>query len=144
VLDNLAMPLFRYRIGDVGCRVPAGIACACGRTSERIYVTDGRTASLVTSPSGQRVHPDWFEWLFEEIPGILDWRVHQEAPAALTLSVVRGAAWQDEAERWIHEALLGVDRAFRITIAPVDSLEAPADGRRRRVLSRAPLAWNGL
>ena len=142
-LDNLAMPLFRYRIGDVGCRIPTAVACGCGRTSERILVTDGRAATLVTSPSGQRVHPDWFEWLFEAIPGVLDWRVKQDTSADLALSYVPGVAWRDDAEPWIREAITGLDPAFLVTLERADALPTRADGRRERVESRVPLSWNG-
>jgi len=128
-------------------KIPGGFFKREGRPSEK----ETLTSRLIDRPI-RPLFPDGF---FNEVQVVatvlsLNPEVDSDIPAmlavsaALTLSVVRGAAWQDEAERWIHEALLGVDRAFRITIAPVDSLEAPADGRRRRVLSRAPLAWNGL
>ncbi|MEP7028170.1 MAG: hypothetical protein ABI960_06205, partial [Candidatus Eisenbacteria bacterium] len=142
-LDNLAMPLFRYRVGDVGCRIPAGETCSCGRTADRILLTDGRASTLVTSPGRQRVHPDWFEWLFEAIPGVLDWRVTQDAPTELVLSYVPGVAWRDDAEPWIREAIAGLDPEFTVRIERAESLSARADGRRERVSSRVPLAWNG-
>lgn len=141
-LDNYAMPLFRYHVGDVGCRIPASAVCPCGRTSERMVVTDGRASALLTSPTGQRVHPDWFDWLFEEIPGVLDWRVRQDAPAALTLAIVPGVAWTDTAFAWIEEALHGIDPAFAVTLERVDALPTRPDGRRVRVHSTVPLAWS--
>lgn len=141
-LDNFAMPMFRYRVGDVGCRFPARAMCACGRTSERMAVTDGRASALLTSPGGQRVHPDWFDWLFEEIPGVLDWRVCQESPAALTVAIVPGAAWTDDAFTWIEGALREIDPAFVVTLERVDALPTRPDGRRVRVHSTAPLAWS--
>jgi len=143
-LDNVAMPLFRYKVGDVGCRVPAGAPCACGRTSERMYVTDGRASSLLTSPTGQRVHPDWFDWLFEEIAGVLDWRVTQESSAALTVTIVPGVAWRDEAAEWIVDGLRGTDPAFTVVIERADALPTRADGRRVRVRSTMPLAWAAI
>ncbi len=142
-LDNLAMPLFRYRIGDVGCRIPAGDPCACGRTAERILVTDGRASTLVTSPAGRRVHPDWFEWLFEAIPGVLDWRVAQDTPADLALSYVPGVAWREDAEPWIKEAIAELDSAFTVRLERADALSVRADGRRERVHSVVPLSWTG-
>jgi len=143
-LDNFAMPLFRYKVGDVGCRVPAAAACACGRTSERIHLTDGRATSLLTTPAGQRIHPDWFEWLFEEIAGVLDWRVQQDAPPMVTVQVVPGVAWQDEAAQWITDALHGVDPLLEVTVERVAALPARPDGRRVRVRSSVPLAWSAL
>jgi phenylacetate-CoA ligase len=142
-LDNLAMPLFRYRLGDVGCRIPSTQACGCGRTSERILLTDGRASTLVTSPSGQRVHPDWFEWLFEGVPGVLDWRVTQSSPAELVLTIVPGVAWRDDSEPMLRDAIRELDSTLRVTLEGVESLSARADGRRERVSSSVPLTWNG-
>lgn len=144
VLDNLAMPLFRYRIGDVGCRVPEGPPCPCGRTAERILVTDGRASTLVTSPSGERVHPEWFEWLFEEVPGVLDWRVTQATPAELAIAIVPGVAWRDAAAPWIAETIRGLDPEFEVTLERADRLPLRADGRAEHVTSRVPLSWNGM
>ncbi len=143
-LDNFAMPLFRYRAGDVGCRVPAAATCACGRTSERMHVTDGRASALVSTPSGQRIHPDWFEWVFDEIAGVLDWRVRQEGPSTVTVQVVPGVAWRDEAGHWIEDVLHGVDPLLEVTVERVPALAARADGRRVRVESSVPLAWSAL
>jgi hypothetical protein len=89
------------------------------------------------------VHADWFEWLFEAIPGVLDWRVRQDTASDLALLYVPGVAWRDDAEPWIHEAIAGLDPMFHVTLERSDSLPARADGRRERVVSRVPLSWNG-
>jgi phenylacetate-CoA ligase len=140
-LDNLAMPLFRYRVGDVGCRIPGSQACGCGRTSERILLTDGRASSLVTSPSGERVHPDWFEWLFENVPGVLDWRVTQPAAQDLRLTIVPGVAWRADAEPWLRQTLAELDDGFRVALTTAETLPVRPDGRRERVHSSVPLRW---
>ncbi|MEO6462236.1 MAG: hypothetical protein ABIP29_04110, partial [Candidatus Eisenbacteria bacterium] len=51
VLDNVAEPLLRYAIGDIGRRIP-GPPCPCGRAYERIEVTAGRSSDLFTTPAG--------------------------------------------------------------------------------------------
>ena len=142
-LDNLAMPLFRYRVGDVGVRIPASERCECGRTSERILLTDGRVDALVSSPAGTRVHLEWFEWLFEQVPGVLDWRVTQDEPATLALTIVPGTAWRDEAETWMKQTIRDLDARFIVTVATASGLPPRADGRRERVRSSVPLTWNG-
>ena len=142
-LDNLAMPLFRYRVGDVGVRGPADERCPCGRTSERILLTDGRVDTLVSSPAGTRVHPEWFEWLFEQVPGVLDWQVTQDEPATLALMIVPGTAWRDEAETWMKQTIRDLDARFIVTVATASGLSPRADGRRERVRSTVPLSWNG-
>ena len=142
-LDNLLMPLFRYRVGDVGVRIPVSERCACGRTSERILLTDGRVDTLVSSPAGTRVHPEWFEWLFEQVPGVLDWQVTQDEPATLALMIVPGTAWRDDAETWMKQTIRDLDPRFIVTVATASALPPRPDGRRERVRSNVPLSWNG-
>jgi phenylacetate-CoA ligase len=142
-LDNLAMPLFRYRVGDVGVRAPQDDRCGCGRTSERILLTDGRVETLVSSPAGMRVHREWFEWMIEQVPGILDWQVTQDEPANLQLLVVPGAAWRDDSETWMKQTIRDLDPRFIVSVATATALPAREDGRRERVRSTVPLSWNG-
>jgi phenylacetate-CoA ligase len=151
VLDNRAYPMFRVKTGDIGCRIPEP-ACACGRTSERILLTDGRADELVTTPAGRRIHGDWFEWLIEtmvdapDAPRIADWRVVQAQPDAAVIEVVPAAPWS-EAERARVEAALAAgardaDPALALELRIVDAVPRRADGRRRAVVSSVPLAWD--
>jgi phenylacetate-CoA ligase len=140
-LDNRSMPLFRYRIGDVGVRIPEK-TCPCGRTSERILLTDGRASELVTSPAGQRIHGEWFEWLLEGMPGVSAWRVVQERPEHLTLEVVRGGGWKEENVAKLRAAVAEVDAALVLDVRAVDAIYVRTDGRRSAVASRAPLSWD--
>ncbi len=140
-LDNRAMPLFRYRIGDIGCKIPEK-TCACGRTSERILITDGRASELVTSPAGRRVHSDWFEWLIESVPGVAAWRVIQDRPAHLVLEVVRNAGWEDTCVSRLRAAIAEADSAFELDVRAVDAVPQRADGRRTVVSSRVPISWD--
>jgi phenylacetate-CoA ligase len=51
-LTNLAMPLIRYRIGDLGT---AGPPCPCGRGLPVLRLGVGRTEDLVTLPDGRKI-----------------------------------------------------------------------------------------
>lgn len=140
-LDGRAQPLLRWRTGDVGCRIPEP-TCPCGRTSERILVTEGRAAELVTSPGGTRIHGDWFEWLLEAMPGVRDWRVVQARDASLTLDVVADPEWLVAHEGALRAALADVDRGFVVAVRRVEAIDPAPDGRRRAVVSAAPLTWD--
>ena len=142
-LDGRAQPLLRWKTGDIGCRVPEPL-CACGRTSERILLTDGRASALVTSPAGTRIHSDWFEWLLDSIDGVADWRVVQDRTGALAIDVVPTDAWTDAHAAGIRSTLLDVDPRFVVDVRRVGDLPASADGRRSQVVSAAPLVWDSL
>ena len=140
-LDGSTQPLLRWRTGDIGCRIPE-TSCPCGRTSERILVTDGRATALVTSPAGMRIHGDWFEWLFGSITGVADWRVIQDRSGTVALEVVCAEGWTDAHATALRSTLLGVDPGFAVVVRRTGSLPVSPDGRRHAVVSAAPLAWD--
>lgn len=139
-LDGRAQPLLRWKTGDIGCRVPEA-TCSCGRTSERLIVTDGRASALVTSPAGTRIHGDWFEWLLDSISGVADWRVLQDRSGAVAIEIVAGEGWTDAHATALRSTLLEVDRGFTVDIRRVGALPVAPDGRRRAVVSAAPITW---
>jgi phenylacetate-CoA ligase len=140
-LDGRAQPLLRWRTGDVGCRIPEP-ECPCGRTSERILVTDGRIGTLVTSPSGIRIHGDWFDWLFGTLPQAAGGRALQDSAGRLVLEVVARAGWSEDQAASLRAALLQVDPAFEVEVRRVAALPESPDGRRNAVVSAAPLVWS--
>ena len=139
-LDGRAQPLLRWKTGDIGCRIPEPL-CNCGRTSERILVTDGRASALVTSPAGTRIHGDWFEWLLDSITGVADWRVVQDRSGAVTIEVVTTEGWTDAHATALRSTLVDIDRNFSVDVRRVGELPVAPDGRRRAVVSAAPIVW---
>ncbi|MFI4910736.1 MAG: phenylacetate--CoA ligase family protein [Sedimentisphaeraceae bacterium JB056] len=53
-LENYAMPLLRYSIGDVG--VNGGSKCQCGRNTFKLGAVKGRTLGYFIKPDGSKVH----------------------------------------------------------------------------------------
>src|SRR5688572_351537 len=139
-LDGRAQPLLRWRTGDIGCRIPEPL-CNCGRTSERILVTDGRASALVTSPAGTRIHGDWFVWLHYSITGVVDWRLVQDRSGAVTIEVVTTEGWTDAHATALRSTLVDIDRNFSVDVRRVNELPVAPDGRRRAVVSAAPIVW---
>jgi phenylacetate-CoA ligase len=90
-LENLAMPLVRYAIGDRGALDPA--PCPCGDPRPVLDRLEGRECDVFTLPSGRRVpglllDVRGLQW---EAPGVLEAQVVQTAPAALLVRWVRAA-----------------------------------------------------
>jgi hypothetical protein len=86
-LMNTAMPLIRYRVGDVG-RVLAG-PCPCGRQTQRIAVL-GRVQEQLETPHGLLSAADVVDAFFED-PGVSNLRVDEFAPGRFDVSVVPNA-----------------------------------------------------
>lgn len=63
-LTNFAMPLIRYRIGDLGA---PGQECPCGRGLPALRLSVGRTEDVVTLPDGRKVDGSVFGTVIEEL-----------------------------------------------------------------------------
>jgi len=73
-LHNLAMPLFRYDIGDMA---EVGEPCACGRGLPVIRRILGRVRGMLRHPDGSTSWPVFGGQYFREAAPIRQWRVVQ-------------------------------------------------------------------
>src|SRR5438094_7123346 len=72
-LNRRVMPLIRYRTGDVARWLPE--PCPCGLPFRRLSTLRGRLDEQVSCAWGN-LHPDFFEPLLREVPGLgSDWQV---------------------------------------------------------------------
>jgi len=62
LFSNLAMPLIRYDIGDIGILTDA--PCECGINSPLLKQVLGRSSDFITSPSGRLIHGEYFTHIF--------------------------------------------------------------------------------
>ena len=71
--NRRVMPLIRYRTGDVARWLPE--PCPCGLPFRRLSALRGRLDEQVSCAWGN-LHPDFFEPLLREVPGLgSDWQV---------------------------------------------------------------------
>jgi phenylacetate-CoA ligase len=72
-VSRRVMPLIRYRTGDMARWVPE--PCACGLPFRRLSSLRGRLDEQVSCAWGN-LHPDFFEPLLAQVPGLAnDWQV---------------------------------------------------------------------
>lgn len=131
-LNNRAMPLVRYRLGDFGIR---GEACECGRGFPVLEKIWGRAYDFVETPAGERYHGEFFMYLFEELrergAGVGQFQITQTAPDALEVSVVTGEAAGNGTEALVRDRLERALPGLRIRVARVDHLAREASGKMR-------------
>ena len=73
-LNREAMPLLRYRTGDISRWIPG--PCPCGaRSLLRFDAVRKRRESIVTIGAGEEIHPTLFDDVLYALPGVLDYRV---------------------------------------------------------------------
>jgi phenylacetate-CoA ligase len=76
-LSNAAMPLLRYRTGDLGA-VEVG-RCACGSVQPRITNMNGRKIVCYVLPSGELFSPTYFNDLFARFEGLEEFQLTQQS-----------------------------------------------------------------
>ena len=90
-LNNRAMPLVRYRLGDFAVAGSA-LPCACGRGFPLLEKVWGRAYDFVETSGGQRYHGEFFMYLFEDLrrdgAEVQQFQVTQDGPQALDVAVV--------------------------------------------------------
>lgn len=64
-LHNIAMPLLRYRLGDLG-RI-SGAPCSCGRPYPVMETIVGRAYDTIVGISGRKYHPESVMYVFEDL-----------------------------------------------------------------------------
>lgn len=135
-LTNRAMPLIRYRIGDVVA--PSSRRCPCGRGLPLIESVEGREADYVLTPAGRLISgislTENFALL---IPGTAQIQIVQESLRELRIRLVPEAEFGMESRRKIAELVLdtfGEGVAHEIEL--VDSIPQESSGKYRFCISK--------
>lgn len=143
-LNNIAMPLIRYRTGDFGAW--SDQSCPCGRTLGVLDAVYGRAYDFIVSPDGRRFHAEFLMYIFEEAQrhrvGISQFKVEQTSADGLHVSVVpapNGFSTEEESRlvKRIQE-LLGAQ--MRIDVRRVDRIPREASGKMRVIVGWDPTA----
>lgn len=76
-LDAFAMPLIRYRLGDLAVKEDPQKGCDCGRPFPMLKKIIGRDTDVVRTPSGNALIVHFFTGIFEHIEEIRQFQVVQ-------------------------------------------------------------------
>ncbi len=133
-LNNLAMPLIRYRNGDLA-RLREG-GCPCGRGLPLVEGIRGRASDVIVSPGGRLIHGEFFTHLFYNVPGVECFQVRQTAIDRLVISVVAGAEFTGDSRRSLEETVRKHgDPAFAIHWNQVAEISPGPTGKFRFTIS---------
>jgi phenylacetate-CoA ligase len=138
-LTKEALPLIRYRTGDLGSVTLE--RCPCGRTSARLIRLSGRRDDMVIV-RGVNVYPSHVEHLLLSVDGVApQWRLVVERPGLmdeLTLECEPAGAEEDRnALKTRLEGVLREGLGVRIVVSVVDPGVVPrSEGKAVRVVDR--------
>lgn len=140
-LSNYAMPLIRYRTGDMSAW--SGHPCECGRTLLTIKQVQTKWEDILTTADGRWISPSVLTHPFKPVKGIEKSQIIQEQPDHLIIKVVASPVF-DGAQRKLlmhgfHERL-GAET--QIDILPVEDIPREASGKYRWVVSKVPFSFN--
>jgi phenylacetate-CoA ligase len=137
-LQNNAMPLLRYRLGD---RASWGKECPCGRGLPVLDGLAGRNDDFITLPSGRRISSFSLNILYLEtnISGIWHYQIVQEKPDLFLIRIVptdKGFSEKAKHEMAgrIRRACLGED--IKVEFELVDTIKRDSSGKLRKIVSR--------
>lgn len=133
--NNRAMPLVRYRCGDLVRLAPADATCRCGRHGPVVAEIIGRSDDYIKMPDGRRMAACLAGNMFRGVPGILEGQIQQERLDALTIRVVPSRDYTPASERVLlsnARARLGGTLACRVVV--VDEIARTPRGKFKSVI----------
>lgn len=131
-----AMPLIRYRVGDLGRKSPLE-SCACGRGFELLAAVEGRDTDVIVTPSGNRLIVHFFTGILEYYTTIDTFKVIQEEVESIEVLIVPGKDFQMEHwERARAELMEKGDPTLQINMKLVHDIPLEKSNKRRFVISK--------
>lgn len=135
-LNNRAMPLIRYRIGDFGAW--AG-RCACGRPSPALERVFGRAYDFVLGLDGMRYHGEFFMYLFEELRqhgyAVDQFQVFQTDGRSIRADVVTRTNIDAAITRHLSERLAKHLPGVSLTVRRVERIQRARSGKMRVIVN---------
>ncbi len=134
-LDSWAMPIVRYRTGDIGELDTR--PCRCGRGLPRLARVDGRSTDFLVTATGKVMHALAVIYILREAPALRAFQVVQETIDRVVVRVVPDDGFVPATATAIAARVRQLfDDAAEVEVAVVDAIERAASGKHRYVISR--------
>lgn len=133
-LDSFAMPIIRYRSGDLGAMEEA--PCPCGRGLPRLKRVEGRRTDFLVTPGGKVMHALAVIYVLREVPAVREFQVVQEHLDRLTVRIVPDGGFSETSRDIIASRLTRLfDGEASVSVELVDAIPRAASGKYRYVTS---------
>lgn len=132
-LYSQAMPIVRYRTGDMGELDTQ--PCSCGRTLPCLKRLEGRRMDFLVTPDGRVLHPTAVVHVLREFAPIREFQIVQERVDRLTIRLVPAEGFTEATRRAILSAVERVLGGVAVEVALTDAIARAASGKHRFVIS---------
>jgi phenylacetate-CoA ligase len=137
-LDAMAMPLIRYRTGDMGC-LSRG-ACGCGRGLGLLGMMAGRQTDHLVAGDGSLQHGLAAIYCVRDLPSVGRFQIRQGADRGVRVLVTPNPGFTDaDRERIRSRMKRQLGRNIEVDVQVVHSIETENSGKFRQVVSDAAL-----
>lgn len=136
-LNNYAMPLIRYKIGDRGSLNKQ--VCECGRGLYRLNNIHGRIVDTFKNSSGDLIDGEYFTHLFYFMENLKKFQVIQEEVNLIKVLIVtlNGQSLKESTEEEIKEKIkLVMGENCIIKMNYVKEIKPPSSGKFRYTISK--------
>lgn len=135
-LNNEAMPLIRYRIGDMARGPPTYEECECGWHTPVIEEIIGRQDEVVVTADGRRI-PMLSYNVFKYADKIEESQIIQESVDEFVLRIVPGSGYTDDQANLVTEKLKDrVGEDISVEVELLDEIPKTSSGKFRAVISK--------
>lgn len=129
---NPAMPLIRYKVGDVGRLTKS--SCSCGRESLTLQSIDGRVVDYVVTPDGRRVMG--MDQAFKRAPDAREMQIVQNQKDKIIVKVIpRDGFGSENKSKVLSELRSRLGEEIEIEFKLVDKIPRGNSGKFRAVVS---------
>ncbi len=134
-LHNYGMPFIRYKNGDMAT-MHDGPPCPCGRGLRRIRHVDGRRADTLLDKDGKALPGIVFHVLLSDARKevVSQFQAVQHRDRTVTLKVVRGQDWNQDAFDTIVKRMEDYLRGLPLKTTFVEGIPAMPNGKRKTIL----------
>jgi phenylacetate-CoA ligase len=136
-LDNYAMPLIRYDLGDLATAAD-DTPCGCGRDLPQLQSVDGRACDVVVAPDGTRLLPQFFFiGAFKMLSHVERYQIVQDRIESITIRLVaRPGCDRGSCEDSLRSAIAVATRGLlAVDFDWVDDIPLSGLGKPRPVVS---------
>ena len=132
-LDNHAMPLIRYEIGD--CGILTSDACKCGRQLTVIKALKGRLQDAICTPDGKRLPAIFFLSKFRNLTSVTRYQLVQKKLKEVDLNYVpKGTGAIQDVGIIADEIKMRLGEDFTVNLIELKSIPLTVRGKSRLVI----------